>query len=385
MDQPIMVGCDLHDRTMLLRVARGRAAAETVSVKNTPDGRRQMVARLRERAAAAGGVGVIFAYEASGQGFGLYDELAAAGIECHVLAPTKMVRTPHQQRNKTDERDAEQILQLLRGHVLAGNPLPDVWIPDPTTRDDRELVRTRLDAAEKITAVKAQLKGLLKRQRLERPVAAGKGWTQAFRGWLRLSIGDASLPSGTRQTLQSLLRQLDFLEGEVKRLDWQLCELADQPRYAGPLDALVRMQGVGLVTALVFLTEIGDLKRFHNRRQLSAYLGLAPTSRESGACDDRKGHITRQGPPRVRRVLCQAAWTRVREKGSDEAAYRRIVARNPKHKKIAVVATMRRLAVRMWHTAREAPRTTPFQDWVGSLQRASDGAAGDSRDRVSPR
>lgn len=356
MDQPIMVGCDLHDRSMLLREARGRGAAETWSAKNTPEGRQRMIARLLERAASAG-TRVIFAYEASGQGFGLYDELTAAGIECHVLAPTKLLRTPHARRNKTDERDAEQLLQLLRGHVLAGNPLSDVWIPDPTTRDDRELVRARIDAAEKVASLKAQVKSLLKRQRLEWPGKVGVGWTLGFRSWLRSSATNASVPWGTRQTLASLLRQLDFLEAELKRVDRQLSELAEQPRYARGVESLMRMQGVGMLTALVFLTEIGDLTRFRNRRQVSAYLGLAPTSHESGETDDRKGHISRQGPSRVRRVLCQAAWVRVRERGSDEPAYRRLVKRNPKHKKIAVVATMRRLAVRMWHAAREAPET----------------------------
>ena len=58
-----MVACDLHDKTMLL-----------------------MVSTLRARAKAAGGAQIVFAYEASGQGFGWYDELAAAGIACHVLA-----------------------------------------------------------------------------------------------------------------------------------------------------------------------------------------------------------------------------------------------------------------------------------------------------------
>jgi transposase len=352
-----MVGCDLHDRAMLLRWARGREAAETWSVQNTREGRRRMIERLHERAAAAKAQ-VIFAYEASGQGFGLYDELTAAGIECHVLAPTKLLRTPHQKRNKTDERDAEQLLQLLRGHVLAGNPLPDVWIPDPTTRDDRELVRVRLDAADKVTAVKTQVKSLLKCHRLERPAATGNGWTRGFRGWLRGCVVDPKLSGGVRSALESLLRQLDFLEVEVKRLDRQLSDLAEQPRYARGVEALLRMSGVGLITALVFLTELGDLRRFRNRRQVSAYLGLAPTSHESGETSDRKGHISRQGPSRVRRVLCQAAWARVRPQGSDEVAYRRLVQRNPKHKKIAVVATMRRLAVRMWHTALEAPETT---------------------------
>jgi len=58
----------------------------------------------------------------------------------------------------------------------------------------------------------------------------------------------------------------------------------------------------------------------------------------------------------VRKVLCQGVWSRVRWDGEEALAYQRIVARNPKHKKIAVVACMRRLAVLMWHVGVEAQR-----------------------------
>jgi len=61
---------------------------------------------------------------------------------------------------------------------------------------------------------------------------------------------------------------------------------------------------------MVFLTEMGDLRRFRNRKKVGAYLGLVPTSNESGENTDHKGHITHQGPARLRKVLCQAAWVR---------------------------------------------------------------------------
>ena len=100
-----------------------------------------------------------------------------------------------------------------------------------------------------------------------------------------------------------------------------------------------------------FLTEIGDMGRFANRRAIGAYLGLAPSSYESGESGDRKGHITRHGPPRVRRILCQAAWVWTYRDPANTQFYHRLVARNPKCKKKALVAAMRRLAILMWHTA----------------------------------
>jgi transposase len=350
-----MVGCDLHDKTMLVKVAQGRGAAEKRTFANTPPGRQALAAWLHERARLAGGAQVAFAYEASGQGFGLYDELTAAGFQCHVLAPTKMQRTSAQKKRKTDEKDAEQILDLLRAHVLAGGALPDVWIPDAATRDDRELVRARCDVSYKLSGVKSQIKGLLKRNRVERPETLGKGWTKSYRAWLRgLASPASTLGAGARAALDSLSSQLQDLEDEEEKLDQGLAELSQAPRYRSTVYELLRIRGVGLLTALVFLTEIGDLGRFSNRRQLAAFLGLVPSSNETGQRGDCKGHITRQGPSRVRRVLCQAAWSNVRGEGPEQEAYQRIVTRNPKRKKVAVVAAMRRLAIRMWHAGRQA-------------------------------
>ncbi len=352
----IMIGCDLHDKTMLLKIAEGRSEPEMRSVKNTAAGRRAMIGDLKKRAAAASSARIVFAYEASGQGFGLYDDLTDAGIECHVLAPTKIARSQRQASQKTDEKDAQQLLELLRAHLLAGNELPAVWIPDATTRDDREVVRTRLDVAEKITRVKSQIQSLLKRNHVRRDRASGKGWTRLFRSWLKHTLCESETgPLGlrSRATLLSLLRQLNFLEEEVKRLDVVVHALAGEARYAAAFEEMTDLCGVGLLTAMVFLTELGDLSRFANRRQLAAYLGLVPRSFESGNASDRQGHITHQGSSRVRKMLCQATWSRVRWDRQEKEAYGRIVAKNPKKKKIAVVASMRRLAVRMWHRGRE--------------------------------
>jgi transposase len=358
MRKVIMIGCDLHDESMILKIAEDRQAPETRIVKNSPSGRVAMIADLRRRAKAADGARVIFAYEASGQGFGLYDQLAAAGIECCVLAPTRIARSPRGQKEKTDEKDALDLLELLRGHVLAGNRLPTVWIPDAQTRDDRELVRMRLDVGEKITALKAQVQSLLKRCQLRRGPGLGKGWTKAFRGWLQRELANpqfadrSPLGIGGQAALASLLRQLKFLEDEKEQLDQQVAALACSPHYEARMLELTKLCGVGMLTAIVFLTELGDLGRFANRRQIAAYLGLAPSSNESGERNDRKGHITHQGSSRVRKVLCQATWARVRYNEQEKAVYERIKAKNPKKKKIAVVASMRRLAVRMWHLGR---------------------------------
>jgi transposase len=185
-----------------------------------------------------------------------------------------------------------------------------------------------------------------------RPETVSDGWTRGYFKWLKLlSECDEPLALGARQNLASLLRQIEALEKELKTLDEAIVVLTQTPRYASNVAKLTELKGVGVIVAMVFLTEMGDMARFKNRREIGAYLGLVPASFETGETNDRKGHITHQGPSRVRYVLNQAAWNSVRYSAKEKAVYERIAAKNPKHKKIAVVAAMRRLAIRMWHLA----------------------------------
>jgi transposase len=351
MGKCIMAAVDVHDRSLVVEDAVGREKPERSQYANDRDGRRRMLSHHKRRAKAEGASRVVFAYEASGEGYGLYDDVTDAGFECHVLAPTLIPRSQRHRKSKTDPRDAGAILEVLRGYILAGNKLPDVWIPDHQTRDDREVVRTRLDAAEKRASVKTQARFLLKRSRVRRPKDVGKSWGKAYRCWLfEVAEGKGSkLRDGGRIALRSYLRQVEMLDREIAFLNAGIEELARTPRYAEPVKALEELDGVGTFLAMLFLTEMGDLSRFNNRRQVACYIGIVPSSAESGEASDRKGHITHQGSWRLRKGLCQGAWARIRANEHARALRDRLVEKNPKNKKIATVAVMRRLSIRMWH------------------------------------
>ena len=117
--QHIIVGCDLHDKTMLVFIGADYRKPFKRTYRNTDAGRKKMIQELKQFAEAEGADHIAFAYEASCLGFGLYDELVEAGIDCHVIAPTKVERSPHQRKNKTDEKDARKIFKALREHVLS--------------------------------------------------------------------------------------------------------------------------------------------------------------------------------------------------------------------------------------------------------------------------
>src|SRR5262245_16367340 len=350
----ISVGCDSHEKTLVNKVAVNREAPEQLNVSGRRSGRQKLIAVLKRKAQEIGGARIVVAYEASSQGFVFYDELKAAGIECHVLAPTKIERSHQQKLNKADKKDDKRLLDIVRSHVLAGTELPAVWVPDPQTRDDRETVRTRDDISDKQRIVKTQIQMLLKRWALEKPSELRGTRSQGYRQWLQALSEDRSRGTGFRTTLSSLIRQLEFVEGELERLDQAIGDLSEQPHLKPIVDALDAECGVGRLGAAMYATETADFGRFRRRQQIGAYWGMTPSSNESGDIQDRKGHITRHGSARVRRFLCQAYWVRIKHDPHEREVYQRLVAKNPKRKKIAIVAGMRRLAVRLWHVGRQA-------------------------------
>jgi transposase len=353
----IFVGCDSHDKTLVTKVAINREKAERKVFSGNHSGRRKLIDYLKGRSASLGAK-VVVAYEASGNGFILCDELKAAGFECHVLAPTKIERSAKQKRNKNDDRDADHLLEILRGYYLAGNRMPEVWIPDLQNRDDREAVRHRLELGQRVTAVKTQIQMLLKRHGVEKPSGPVKSWSKGYRQWLQ-ALAESDERQGMRTALGSLLRYLDFLEGEIREMSQAMKQLAEAPRWKPIIEALVQEKGVGLTTALKYATDIGDFTRFRRGRQVGAFYGLVPSSNESGENKDRKGHITREGSASGRQVICQSTWSRVRHDKQERAVYLRLVDKNPKKKKIALVACMRRLTVRLWHIGYAAQLKMP--------------------------
>ena len=127
------------------------------------------------------------------------------------------------------------------------------------------MLRTRLALSEKQTQVKAQIQMLLKRHGLEKPSDLGTTRSKQYRHWLESLCEWESLGLGARQSLASLLRQLSGIEAEMENLEKLIEQLGEQPRHKPIVEALMKEKGVGLVTALIYRTEIGKASRFRRR------------------------------------------------------------------------------------------------------------------------
>jgi transposase len=343
----IIGGIDAHEKELVCRFWRADKTEETKRFGNTPSGRGALWTYLGMLKNEFRANKVVLAYEASGLGFTLRDEAEAMGFQCHVLATIKMPRSVMDGKRKTDEYDAQRICDLLRAHELAGLDLPTVWVPDKALRDDRELIRRRFDIKQSSTRVKNQIHGLLRRNGIKRPVEIVLPWTKKFMKW----INGIELPLGAKAHLNSLISEYASFEENVRILDQTVEALSRSERYRHIVAGLTDIKGVGILTAMVFLTELGDLRRFPNRRTVKSYVGLAPSSNESGDVKDRKGRITRTGPSRLRAVLNQAVWARIKHDPIERRWYDTYVATHGGLKKKAACACMSRLVVVMWHRA----------------------------------
>jgi transposase len=110
-------------------------------------------------------------------------------------------------------------------------------------------------------------------------------------------------------------------------------------------------KGLGKLTFVTLLCEIGDWNRFTNRKQVAAFTGLCLRESSSGK-KKRYGHISKHGNPRVRSVLVELAWRLVRwqpdckliEKHKDKLTQEAFCG----NKKKAIVAISRQLSIDLW-------------------------------------
>lgn len=345
MSMVIYVGLDVHLNSIAAVWGKAKDKPRSMTVAPTEDG-------LKVLAKAVGSGEVWGMYEASSCGFETYDRLRELGWKMSIVAPTHIAKSTHGKKRKTDLRDAKHLWEVLMSHGELGTELAQIWIPSRELQEEREIVRRRLKLSENSCRVKNGILSLLRMHRIKRPEDMKTAWTRKHVVWLKDLSAGTTLGAPVRTVLASYVRELEFVQAEIESVQEAVEALAKDERYDGAVRKMTEVPGVGVLTALTFLLELGDLRRFNNRRQVASYLGLVPASYESGEADDRKGHITRLGPPRVRKVLNQAAWSLVRLDPLWRKRYEGIASRGGS--KTAIVAVMRKLGIELWQRAKAA-------------------------------
>ena len=288
------VGLDVHKDTIAVSIAdAGRSKARYYgTIKHTT----AAVSSLLKQINPDGEV-LELCYEAGPCGYGLYHQLCSSGHECQVVAPT-LIPQRASDKVKTDRRDSLRLAELLR----AGELTP-VWVPDAEQEAIRDLVRCRNDVTGLRKQSQQQLLAFLLRHSL-RWTGGKKNWTLGFWHWLEA----IQMPSEHQQfTLKAYIDSVRYFKEQIQGIERQILAAKRGWSLEPIVDGLMAMRGVSLITAMGFVTELGDLSRFSKPTQLMAYLGLVPSEHTSGN-SRQQGGITKSGNGQVRRLLIESGW-----------------------------------------------------------------------------
>jgi transposase len=225
----------------------------------------------------------------------IHDRLETRGFDVALSNPGK-TRLIAEAKVKTDKVDARTLAALLRADMI-----PTCYVPDEELRSRRELLRHRLNLVKTRTTVKNRIHGLLDKHGLRMPETAS--FSRGNIDWLRgLSLGfmDDAI-------LRSDLVLLEAVGEQVEVIEEKIAVIAAEEQQAR---LLMTMTGVGYFTAMLILSEVGDIGRFRSDKAFASWMGLTPSVHQSG----ERTRIGGVGPgnKRLRWAMVECAQAAVR-------------------------------------------------------------------------
>ncbi len=309
------VGLDYHKRySVATKMGEGGEVLEQVKLLNHAPCLMEFLNDLPQDAKIA--------LEATGSWYWLYELLEDRGTEVHLAHPLR-TRAIAEARIKTDRIDSRILAHLLRTDLL-----PAAYIPPRAVRDVREILRYRASLISMRTQVKNKVHAILSKNGI-RP-----RYTDLFgKGSLR-QLQALDLRPAYALELRGYLRLAEALQQLIAEVDARVEEIAtDDPRAI----LLTTIPGIGYYSALLIISEIGDIARFPNARKLCSYAGLVPRVHSSGG-RTRYGPITKQGSKYLRWIMVELSPHFCRGSSRMERLYRRVCLRHGKNAARVAVA-----------------------------------------------
>ena len=245
-----------------------------------------------------------FVYESGPCGFELARRLRELGHTCDIITVSSIPRNTKSKVFKDDRGDASALLSAV---IAPKSQCRVVYIPAVECEAARDMVRAYHDMVSILKSLKMRFSAMLLRHGIvwnERSEAGNlrSTWSRAYIAWARkLSLGDPL----EDETLKLYLTEvLDGIE-KCTRLKVRCSELANTERFKPYVDALTRLKGVDELTALAYVSMMGDFARFRNGRSVSAYFGLIPGRHDSGEKRGNNSSMTKAGDTTVRRAVIE--------------------------------------------------------------------------------
>ena len=273
----------------------------------------------------------------------MYDMLSEH-VERVELAHPKEVKAIANAAVKTDRIDANVLAHLARM-----NYLPTAYAAPKEVRDLHLYTRHRSWLIGHRTQAKNRIQAVLSSYNLASPVSDLFG--VKGREFLEEVLGE--LRPAARRVITDNLTLIDRLDEQIKELEQEIPLTKEQ---AHSIQLLMSMPGVGKVTALTILAEIGHISRFNSSKALCNWAGLTPRVRKSDAIV-RHGKISKQGSAHLRSAMGQASMVASRFSPRWYRVYERLAKRCGKRG--ARVAVARRLLTVIYYMLK---RNQPYQE-----------------------
>jgi transposase len=210
--------------------------------------------------------------------------------------------------------------------------VPQVHVPNVDVRAWRSLIQLR----QRLLALRVKAKNQIRAVLREHDIVGPRWlWSVKALAWLQT----LELHPSAMLRLELNIEELKSLKVKMDRVEKELALYADRHPVVA---LLMTIPGVGIRTAETFVAWVDDIARFRRTRQLGAYFGLVPCQ-DASADKNRLGHITRDGPPVMRKLIIEATWTAIKKCPAFKRFFERIMAQKADRKKIAIVATAHRL------------------------------------------
>lgn len=284
------------------------------------------------------------AYEAGFCGFGIQRECTERGINCIVVNAADIPKSDKEKKSKTDNGDAKSIAENLAAEKLVA-----IHIPDTKIESDRQLVRCRLSTLRDLQRTKIRIKSALRFMGIEIPERFDKAnWSKLFVKWLK-DI-ETTHPSG-KLMLTRMIERLEWQRSHLLQVNLDARNLLKEEDYKANAKLLQSVPGIGPMSAVTLLTEIGDIKRFSRAIHFSSWIGICPTQHSSGEIE-RKGGLTLRSNTILRALIVEAAWVAIRLDPALTLAYEEYKKKHVSPKR-SIVKIARKLSNRVYHVLKK--------------------------------
>jgi transposase len=275
-------------------------------------------------------------------------QLTERGVSVLVAHPYQ-VKLIWQARTKTDPIDARKLAELARAKLL-----PAIWIPDPTTRALRQLLRGRVFLVRQRTVMRNRIHAYLTAETLRCPEL--DLYSKAGQAWL----ATVDLPAVVRGQVTLILANHALLTAQVRTLDRYIKAHVKRDATARRLQSI---PGIGPFGALLLQAEIGPITRFGSAKELAAYAWLVPSTRSSG--DKTRHGAVGRGNPWLKWLLIEAIQTLKLAPGPVGDHYRKLLRAKGKPK--ATVAAARKFCTYLYWMLKEE---WSYTDWLRQHDRS---------------